>query len=65
MGANTGYDIVNGVHWTADPATGQRHEAPLGPNPNYYYNANTGVSVNSAPRPRNAFNWRHPTPVSR
>ncbi|MGO9256282.1 MAG: hypothetical protein ACLQU1_08275 [Bryobacteraceae bacterium] len=58
-------DIINGVQWTADPATGQHHEAPLGPNPNYFYNPNTGVSVNSALRPGDPFNWHNLTPVSR
>ena len=58
-------DIINGVQWTADPATGQHHEAPLGPNPNYFYNPNTGVSVNSTLRPGDPFNWHNLTPVSR
>ncbi len=58
-------DIINGVQWTADPATGQHHEAPLGPNPNYFYNPNTGVSVNSTLRPGDPFNWHDLTPVSR
>jgi hypothetical protein len=58
-------DIINGVQWTADPATGQHHEAPLGPNPNYFYNPNTGVSVNSTLRPGDAFDWHNLTPVSR
>ena len=58
-------DSINGVQWTVDPATGQHHEAPLGPNPNYFYNPNTGVSVNSAMRPGDAFNWNNLTPVSR
>jgi hypothetical protein len=58
-------DIINGVQWTADPATGQHHEAPLGPNPNYFYNPNTGVSVNSTLRPGNPFDWHNLTPVSR
>jgi hypothetical protein len=58
-------DIINGVEWTADAATGQHHEAPLGPNPNYFYNPNTGVSVNSALRPGDAFNWHDLTPVAR
>jgi hypothetical protein len=58
-------DIINGVQWTADPATGQHHEAPLGPNPNYFYNPNTGVSVNSTLRPGDAFDWHNLTAVSR
>jgi hypothetical protein len=58
-------DIINGVQWTADSATGQHHEAPLGPNSNYFYNPNTGVSVNAALRPGDPFNWHNLTPVSR
>lgn len=58
-------DIINGVQWTADPTTGQHHEAPLGPNPNYFYNPNTGVSVNSTLRPGDPFDWHSLTPVSR
>jgi hypothetical protein len=58
-------DIINGVQWTVDPSTGQHHEAPLGPNSNYFYNPNNGVSVNSPLRPGDAFNWRDLTPVSR
>jgi hypothetical protein len=58
-------DIINGVQWTVDPATGQHHEAPLGPNPNYFYNPNSGVSVNSTLRPGDPFNWHDLTVVSR
>jgi hypothetical protein len=58
-------DIINGVQWTVDPATGQHHEAPLGPNPNYFYNPNTGVSVNSTLRPGGPFNWHDLNAVSR
>ncbi|MGA2599547.1 MAG: hypothetical protein ABSH09_21445 [Bryobacteraceae bacterium] len=58
-------DIINGVQWTVDPAAGQHHEAPLGPNPNYFYNPNTGVSVNSTLRPGGPFNWHDLNAVSR
>lgn len=58
-------DIINGVQWTTDPATGQHHEAPLGPNANYFYNPNTGVAVNSALQPGNAFDWHQLTPTAR
>jgi hypothetical protein len=58
-------DIINGVQWTTDASTGQHHEAPSGPNPNYFYNPNTGVSVNSTFRPGNPFDWRQLTPSSR
>ena len=58
-------DIINGVQWTTDPATGQHHEAPLGPNPNYFYNPNTGVAVNSNLRPGDAFNWHQLNPTAR
>jgi hypothetical protein len=58
-------DIINGVQWTVDPATGQHHEAPLGPNPNYFYNPNAGVSVNSALRPGDPFDWHKLTPTAR
>jgi hypothetical protein len=58
-------DIINGVQWTSDPATGQHHEAPLGPNPNYFYNPNTGVSVNSTLRPGDPFDWHKLTPTPR
>lgn len=58
-------DIINGVQWTTDTETGQHHEAPLGPNPNYFYNPNTGVSVNSNLRPGNAFDWHNLTPAQR
>jgi hypothetical protein len=58
-------DIINGVQWTSDAATGQHHEAPLGPNPNYFYNPNTGVSVNSTLRPGDPFDWHTLTPTPR
>src|SRR5450755_1257392 len=58
-------DIINGVQWTVDPATGQHHEAPLGPNPNYFYNPNTGASVNSTLRPGDPFDWHNLTAVPR
>lgn len=58
-------DIINGVQWTTDPATGQHHEAPLGPNPNYFYNPNSGVAVNSNLRPGDAFDWHQLNPTAR
>ena len=58
-------DIINGVQWTADSATGQHYEVPLGPNPNYFYNPNTGVSVNATLRPGDPFDWHNLTPVAR
>jgi hypothetical protein len=58
-------DLINGVQWTSDPATGRHHEAPLGPNPNYFYNPNTGVYVNSTFRPGDPFDWHELTPTRR
>jgi hypothetical protein len=58
-------DIINGVQWTTDSSTGQHREAPLGPNPNYFYNPNTGATVNSTFRPGNAFDWHNLTPTAR
>jgi hypothetical protein len=58
-------DIINGVQWTTDPATGLHHEAPAGPNPNYFYNPNTGAYVNSTFSPGNSFDWHNVTPTAR
>jgi AraC-like DNA-binding protein len=58
-------DIINGVQWTTDSATGQHHEAALGPNPGYFYNPATGVSVNAAMQPGAPFDWHKLTPTAR
>jgi hypothetical protein len=58
-------DLINGIQWTTDPATGQHHEAPFGPNPNYFYSPNTGVYVNSTFRPGDPFDWQQLTPTKR
>jgi hypothetical protein len=58
-------DLINGVQWTTDSVTGQHHEAPAGPNPNYFYNPATAVYVNSTFRPGGPFDWHQLRPTPR
>jgi hypothetical protein len=58
-------DIINGVQWTTDTVTGQHSEVFAGPNPNYFYNPNAGLVVNSTFSPGDPFTWHDLTPTDR
>jgi hypothetical protein len=58
-------DLINGVQWTTDTVTGQQHEVFAGPNPNYFYNPNAGVVINSTFTPGTQFDWHPLIPTDR